>query len=263
MSEAELREGLRAAVGDEPPLDFDPDELIQRAQHVRRRRRALVTVAVVTVVLTGTALTLPGVLDRRSTVDAATGSVLTTTASPPLDPGSTAPPQPPSATVAAPPATAPAFASDDAGNHLTAYLVKRFPQVAPEVKVVRTDADPVTDPPPGHLYATVSFVDGVGTSRVTARIVPPRARMTTAEFCADLTCDDPVRRPDGSYLTSATTSDPTTATRTVAHFRLDGSVVEITAHGYEPEASGVVPTGVSLTTYQLVELATDPALVAP
>jgi hypothetical protein len=87
VSEAELREGLRAAVGDEPPLRFDPDELIRRGRHERRRRRALVAVMAATLAITGTVLSLPGLLVPRPGtgppgIDVAAPPVLTTTAAP-------------------------------------------------------------------------------------------------------------------------------------------------------------------------------------
>jgi hypothetical protein len=59
VSEQDIRDGLRAAVWDEPPLDFDPDSLIQRAEQHTRRRRALVSVGTATAVLIATIVSLP------------------------------------------------------------------------------------------------------------------------------------------------------------------------------------------------------------
>jgi len=102
MSEAELRESLRAAVADEPPLNFDPDALIARAETFRRRRRALVAVGVATFALIGTVLALPGVLaPPRETVDAA--RVLTTTVQPSPTPSVESVPATSPAAPAAPP----------------------------------------------------------------------------------------------------------------------------------------------------------------
>ena len=50
----------------------------------------------------------------------------------------------------------------------------------------------------------------------------------------------------------------------MAHFRVDGSVVEVTGYGYEPTADGEPGRAeVALTYDQLVALATDPKLRTP
>jgi hypothetical protein len=51
MIDERLTENVRAALANEPPLGFDPDELVDRAAGMRRRRRALIgsTVAAVAV----------------------------------------------------------------------------------------------------------------------------------------------------------------------------------------------------------------------
>ncbi len=266
MSEADLRDGLRAAVGDEPPLDFDADELIRRAQHVRRRRRALVAVAVATLALTGTVLSLPGVVEQRRGVDAASGSVLTTTVSAPAsevpDPV-TSPPATSPAQISSPATTATKpFRDDD--TQLSAHLRKKFAEVVPGAKVVSADAAAAADAPSGHLYAWLTFVDGVGTSRVMVRFAPPGSGMDRDAFCEAAGCEGPIRQADGSYVTSSWRTtvlpEPRGVMHTVAHFRLDGSVVEIRGFGYEPPADGVVREKVALTYDQLASLATDPML---
>ncbi|NUT52491.1 MAG: hypothetical protein HOV94_35165 [Saccharothrix sp.] len=262
MSEAELREGLRAAVGDEPPLDFDPDALIRRAQQARRRRRALVAVAVATLALTGSVLSLPGVFERRPGLDAADGSVLTTTANP-------APSPQPSAWVAPPPAVTPystdqrSLAAPGARTYLAAYLGTRFAQVVPGVKVVEAQF-PESAAEPGHHIGWVTFVDGEGTSQVVVRLDPPPLPTTPDAFCADSGCGTPVRRADGSYLASsaapAKTGDGRFAGYTVVHFRPDGSVVQVTGYNYDPTTGAGLRPRVAVTVDQLVELATDPKL---
>lgn len=267
MSEADLREGLRAAVGDEPPLEFDADELIRRAQHVRRRRRALVAVAVATLALTGTVLALPGVLDQRRGVDAASGAVLTTTASGSASevPATTPPPvttvEP---TGVKPPTTAATKPLTGGDSELFEYLRKRFTEVAPDVKVVAADAAATTDSPSRHVYAWLTFVDKVGTSRVVVRVAPPGSGMTQDEFCAEAGCEGPIRQRDGSSVMSSwrTTAlpDPEGVMHAVAHFRLDGSVVEVRGFGYQPPVDVAGREKVLLTYDQLASLATDPKL---
>ncbi|WP_367134251.1 hypothetical protein [Saccharothrix sp. HUAS TT1] len=255
MSEADLRDGLRAAVGDEPPLDFDADALIRRAQDARRRRRALVAVAVATLALTGTVLSLPGVLDRRDAVDAAAGPVLTTTASP-----AASAPRPP--VVVTP---APTRAEDGSTALLSEYLRLRFGQVVPHAKVLTTGFDQARDGAPGFFTGTVRFIDGEGVADVAVRLVAPAVGMTVEAFCADVVCGEPQPRPDGSRLTTSATTDlgAKLRSRTAVHFRQDGSVVQFTAYDRDPGGDGRLRTEVALTIDQLVELATDPKLIAP
>lgn len=74
MIEQQLSDRMRAAVLDEPPLGFDPDEVVGRA-HRRRRQRVMasISVAATFTVLAGVVITLvvgvPG--DRGSTTEPA------------------------------------------------------------------------------------------------------------------------------------------------------------------------------------------------
>lgn len=267
MSEADLREGLRAAVGDEPPLNFDADELIRRAQHARRRRRALVAVAVMTLALTGTVLSLPYVVDQRTRIDAAAGTVLTTAVSPaesPVPSSVTAPPRP-SATVRPP---VPTTVADGVKTQLSTYLSRRVAEVVPDAKVLSAEASVTADAEPGALHAWLGFVDGVGASKVAVRLVAPPYGTTWDQYCAMIKCAEAVRQDDGTFVASSwqttTAPEPKGLMCTVAHFRADGSVVEVTAYGYEPTAAGeTAPGQVGLTYDQLLALATDPELAAP
>ncbi|MCE6995699.1 hypothetical protein LZG04_12930 [Saccharothrix sp. S26] len=261
MSEADLREGLRAAVGDEPPLNFDPDELIRRAQHERKRRRAFVAVAVVTLALTGTVLSLPGALDRRAVVDAAGGPVLTTTASP-------APTSRPEAAslpaTAPPPPSATRSTTGGVASFVSGYLTSRFPEVVPGSKVTAVEVSEVSAEQPAHISAVVRFVDGVGESGLVVRVTAPSARPPFDRFCDEFECDDPQRWNDGTRLVSGTTADQTSVvvSRAVAHLRADGAVVQVTAYRYDLGAGSKLPE-VALTVDQLVRLATDPNLAVP
>lgn len=62
MSEQELREGLRAAVADEPPLAFDPDTLMAKAKREVTRRRALFGAGMATTAVLVAAVTVPTLL---------------------------------------------------------------------------------------------------------------------------------------------------------------------------------------------------------
>ncbi|ONI82330.1 hypothetical protein ALI22I_40160 [Saccharothrix sp. ALI-22-I] len=257
MSEADLREGLRAAIGDEPPLNFDAEELIQRAEHVRKRRRALVAVAVATLALTGTVLSLPGVFDQRPGIDVGQAPVLTITASPsPSQQPATM--EPPSLLKETRPTTVPAGVR----TVLSEVLTKQFVDVVPGAKVVEIDfADVLGQDQAAHLVAIVRFVDGVGPSEAVVELNAPAQQVTRDQFCAVAKCDEPVRQDDGSHLEFATVTNPGVAMMTyrVAHFRADGSVVEVSAYNYDP-MTGVLRADVAVTTDQLVRLATDPKL---
>ncbi|MEU7478706.1 hypothetical protein AB0A63_22155 [Lentzea sp. NPDC042327] len=69
MSEQEIREGMLLAVWDEPPLDFDPDALMRRAEQKKSRRRALVSVGVATALIVVSAFALPGLLPKTGDDD--------------------------------------------------------------------------------------------------------------------------------------------------------------------------------------------------
>ncbi|WNV91216.1 hypothetical protein [Umezawaea sp. Da 62-37] len=76
MSEQDLRDSMREALWDEPPLNFDPDSFMERAEKLTKRRRALASVGVVTALLIATVATLPAILvaNNRHGVDTATSS---------------------------------------------------------------------------------------------------------------------------------------------------------------------------------------------
>lgn len=62
MSEKELRDGLRDAVADEPPLAFDPDALMERARKEVKRRRALFGAGLATAAVAVAAVAVPTML---------------------------------------------------------------------------------------------------------------------------------------------------------------------------------------------------------
>lgn len=262
MSEAELREGLRAAVGDEPPLRFDPDELIRRGRHERKRRRALVAVGVATLVITGTVLSLPGLLATRPGAgppgfDAAASPVLTTTSAP----TTTAAPLPAETTPV--PTSAPARAVDV--KFLATYATRQLRALLPEVKVLRAEFTDVTVTGGGDVTGFVQFFDEQGVTGITAQLSAPTTPTSAREgFCAEAKCEAPRRLPDGSHLRFAEIVDPSgkLITYSVAHFRVDGSVVRFNAHNHDPVDSTPVNRDVPLTGDQLAKLATDPGFAA-
>ncbi|MGM1058752.1 hypothetical protein [Saccharothrix sp. Mg75] len=257
MSEAELREGLRAAVGDEPPLDFDPDALIARARHARKRRRALVAVAVATLALTGTALSLPGALDRRPLLDAAAGPLLTTAASPP-------PTGRPPAPTALPPTTTPEAPTPRSGPEglLARRVTDLLARVAPGAEVVAVDFDDKDQQGARFISGLVQYVDAEGSSGIAVQITGAGVGPDPDRFCASATCVSTSTRPDGSRVEVAVADGGPEGTTvlTAAHFRLDGTVVQVNAYNYDPAKGGALRATVPLSVDQLVELAVDPGL---
>ena len=67
MSEEDVREGLRAAVSDEPPLNFDPAVLVTTARQRATRRKALVAVGTATVAIAVAAVAIPATLGGGTT----------------------------------------------------------------------------------------------------------------------------------------------------------------------------------------------------
>ncbi|XVV03624.1 hypothetical protein ACQPW3_40995 [Actinosynnema sp. CA-248983] len=248
MSEAELRESLRAAVAEEPPLNFDPDALIARAESFRRRRRALVAVGVATFALIGTVLALPGVLaPPRETIDAA--RVLTTTELP-----SAAPSAPPSPAASVPLTT---VHVEKSVKDLSGYLTNKVADVVPTTVDVKVDF-PDVERAPGHLTGFVYLSDKRGTARITVELIGPPVAVTRADFCAPARCDPSRIQSDGSWVEVASSTAPQRElfTHMVAHFRTDGTVVMVTGHEYDTAKEPVLP----VTPDQLVALATDPML---
>ncbi|MBB5954540.1 hypothetical protein FHS29_001110 [Saccharothrix tamanrassetensis] len=245
MSEAELRESLRAAVVDEPPLNFDADALIQRAKMVRKRRRALVAVAVATVALTASVLSLPGALSSSrggGQVDALVPVLTTTTPTPVAE-----------------------AKVEDRAEYLAAYLEERFEQVVPDVAEVRAEfTDTRLKKAAGYVTGFVYFVDREGSSGISVQLSRPPMLVTRDEFCAGVKCDAPRYQEDGSYLEFATSSvsGHDMITYSVAHFRADGSVVQVSGYNYDPAKGGKIRDEVPISVDQMVSLATDPNLAA-
>lgn len=270
MSEAEIREGLRAAVGDEPPLDFDPDELIARARHARKRRRALVAVGVATLVLTGTVLSLPGVLDRRAGVEVASGGpVLTTTVEPPPSSPVTPPPVAPDGdrnllpSRWGPPATTVTGEPRRSGTEvfLAQHFGALFSRVVPGAKVVEVAFDDNGGQGDARFArGLLQFLDAEGTSGVSVQLGGGASAMSPVEFCRTVTCVMSQEQPDGSRVDVATGDGGPegTAVLSAAHFRVDGTVVRVNAYNYDPAQGGTLRDTVPLSPEQLIRLAVDP-----
>ncbi|MBP2339706.1 uncharacterized protein YcfJ [Saccharothrix coeruleofusca] len=262
MSEAELRECLRDAVADEPPLDFDPDALIERGEHLRKRRRALVAVGVATLALTATVLTLPGVLGGQRSAQVAGPPLITTAESAP------------SSAVEVPQVTPTGIPGDAAKTARAEVLSSRlrvtFAKFFPRTKVVEIDVKEVEEPAAGQraampmMFGTVVFIDDYGRAELNIAISEQTPMRDPVQFCADTACEKRLPQQDGSTVTLGTIIDEASGriTVTAAHFRRDGVLVQVNAHNFDPAQGTAKATrpGPAADYDQLLLLATDRAL---
>ncbi|MEV4311750.1 hypothetical protein [Actinocrispum sp. NPDC049592] len=241
MSEQELREGLRSAVEDEPPMRVDLDEIVSMAERLVRRRRALVAVGVGTAAVTLAAVTVPVVLGI------ARG-------------------EPAELTVAAPPAatsTQPTGSVEQLtqrGKDMQSYLTTRFPAMVPGVTQI--DVRPFGGEAEGQIFAGQKYLSGTvryvmhGTK--TGVIVEIHAADDPAKVSKDCPGCDVRIQPDQSTVVLETLQS---ADMIIAkHFRRDGSVVTVNTYGHDPAGEPAPGSAAKLTLDQLVSLATDPEL---
>ena len=277
MSEQDLRDCMKQAVWDEPPLDFDPDTFMARAEKLTKRRRALMSVGVATALIIATVATLPALwVGSRGDkgVDTADGVTATTTV-----PTSANFPWPPNGAVRK--------------NHTyeqdQPYLESMWVNfISPALQ--RQGADPnsigvwsptyqgtgyerdnsVTD----VLSGSVSYVGPSGAAQLSTIIAGVGAwEPSPDKFCstrkgADTTCTA-TKRSDGSMVVAVEfggkASGPGyySAYRSVYHYRKDGSVVGMESRANFADPTGYTNSGVPLTFDQLADLATNQMITLP
>lgn len=256
MSEEDVRVGLRDAVADEPPLDFDPDALVASARHQAKRRRALLAAGVATVAVVAAAVAVPVALGRGETrVGAPPASTTTTTTSSrpsTIDPGR--------------------YTVGDLrrrGQQMAAHLRDVVPDVLP--KASEFDYGEFGGEAAGQFYegqtsvnAPVSFT--LGNARYSLFVtvwVPGTPSMSPTEVCAGsgANCEQFGER-DGGPIVLKTENLGDETISTLYHFRTSGGVVQLAAYNYDM-ASRTPPKympSVPVTIDQLTRLATDPDL---
>lgn len=245
MIEEQLRDGLRAAVSDEPPLGFDPYAAADRAGRIVRRRRAATITGVATALLV---VAIP-------VGDAVVG---TTTGSGPA---------------AAPSTTTPmVVASHDMDPHglrrqadqAVARLVQRLRELVPDLADVAPR--PTGQDPTGERTGDFRRDDYFTGSVTFDHDVLGRATLTlgwqrSARSGCDLYCTESTM-PDGSTL--AVTDSPygweagRRALR-VRQVRLDGSAYDLTVYNFEafrPYPSATPMETFPLTVEQLTAVVT-------
>jgi hypothetical protein len=276
VSEQDLRDYLQQAVWDEPPLNFDPDSLMARAEQVTKRRRALMSVGVATALIIATVATLPAFLTaNRGPVDSASSLSTTGTASP----SSTA-------KFAWPPNDAPRknYTFDEVQpallvlwqEHLSPGLQRNGAALesigtwSPTFQRTGYERDAsVSD----VLVGSVSYTGPTGLASLDTIIAGVGAwGPSPDELCARSrpgasTCTVTVR-PDGSAIVAVEVdaTSPKNAVgyfsgdRTVYHYRLDGSVVMMASRAQFGASGTFENSTIPLRFDQLTDLATDPAI---
>lgn len=259
MSEQELRDGLKLAVADEPPMKFDLDDLMVTAERLARRRRALIAVGASTAAVAVAAVAIPMVLgisgggEPIPIQQAAPPSLTTTTTT---TTSTTLPKRPPLTEAQL----------RERGTQMQAHLRTVFPAVVPAAKQVNYgvfggESEGAVGDGQRYLNAFVRFTIEAKTA--------VDVYVSDNQEHAERTCAGCQQQSqgDGSVVVLKTEdgpagNNPAMRLTSAVHLRTDGTTVRITAYNYDPTGGGQMQfqNDVALTLDQLVRLATDPAL---
>lgn len=255
MSEQDVREGLRVAVADEPPLYLDPDALIATARKAARRKRSLLSAGVATTVIAVAAVAVPVVLGVPH-------------GSPPV---ATRPPAT-SSVLPWPPKVVPTYYTAKQlarrGVAMRDRVGKMLPSIVPAASAIEVGAfqgEAAGDLRDGqdYLNSFAAFTLDGGRYGVGINVFAPGA---FTDGPADLCAPDPSRctmLSDRLLAFDEPLGEGNTGLKIVSvyDFRPDGSVTSAAAYNYDPTTSKrVVSAELPLTVDQLTKLATDPAI---
>jgi hypothetical protein len=263
MSEQDVRDGLAGALADEPPLSFDPDRLVARAQREIRRRRSLAGVGGATVVIAVAAVVAGTLLHPTATV--ATATRLTTPHS-----------SPPTTTFIWPPAgvykkSYTANQEGVLGLGWSMHLAQTFDTVVPGSMHIGVQAwggeagGQITDNQ-DYLDTFVTFtLHGVPTAVAIQVQAPGQDTVPPSQLCAQSSTPSTCvtfPQADGGLVFVYDAAQNGLRLRTASAYRPDGTVVSVTGYNYDPTASGAphVQPSVPVTDAQLTKFATDPVL---
>lgn len=272
MSEEDVRAGLLDAVANEPPLHFDPDELIATARR-QVRRRALVAAGLATVAVAVAAIAVPAALGRGSGTTPVADQPTSST-QPATHTSSPAPSEPPSQPPSRPdrwppPGVEPGYRTTEQlrqrGQEMTEHLSGSLPATLPSATDFAYgefggEAEGEFYPEQTSINATITFtIDGARYSIVVTSWIPGTSA-SPAETCV-ANC----RRLDdqaGGALYEQTDELGRGVIETVFHFRDSGAMVSVAAYNYDMTSSvpPVYHPSLPLTPDQLVAIATDPEL---
>lgn len=261
MSEEDVRGGLRDAVADEPPLDFDPDELVATARHQITRRRSLIAAGVATVAVVAAAVAVPVVLGRVTTYQAAdqpTTAAATTKPSP--TPGQWPPPD----------VQTPSYTADDLrgrGQQMKGHLETAAPALLTQASAFEFNefgGEATDDFYEGQDSINAEFSFVVDNSRYSVFVTvwaPGSANDLLDTVCPSSDSCQRLGAQDGGQLVATTEAVDTERTiSTVYHFRKSGGVVQIAAYNYDMSTDAPAMPTIPVTVDQQKALATDPEL---
>ncbi|KOV75518.1 hypothetical protein [Nocardia sp. NRRL S-836] len=253
MSEQEIREGMLLAVWDEPPLDFDPDALMKRAEQKKSRRRALASVGVATALIVVSAFALPGLLPKTGDGDQIAAS-RTDSSSP------AAAESPTNRTVRIGDALAAKLQTRVQGlRDVSAYVMpgSSFQVITPPSSTTAAKPARVED---GSLSGYVYLTDDVGPTSLLVRAATglqnERNLCSTAIMCSE------VAQADGSKVVQAQFHDgASTVVRAVATRVFEsGYMVQISAFTTNPATGSGLRAALPVSVDVLTTLVTDPAI---
>ncbi|MEV0705354.1 hypothetical protein AB0I53_46615 [Saccharopolyspora sp. NPDC050389] len=276
MQEELLREGMRAAVDDEPPLGFSPDDLVAEGKRRQRRRRATIGAVAATLVVLAGAAAVPGMMTGPTPIAPAAPQV---SAVKPIEwpPKGMAPMSLPESQLIA------------EGERIRGHLAEIIPKVdtgAFDVTTTQphglgsgfgTEAPATVIVRANFKYGLPSQQPGMSVDlpmRLTVVVQGPgTVSVQPAQACGD--GDEPTQAvlsctlrtlDDGSIVVESVTAsrgEDGPKTHIVRHFRTGGTVVSATAsHSAGQEAAG-------LSAYRQVQVdrldqfATDPEFALP
>lgn len=270
MSEEDVRDGLRGAVAAEPPQSFDPDALMDAGQRQVKRRRALVSVGLATVLVAVAVPVAVGIARGTDGVTVGTQPGAPGISEPP--PTSAAPepgdiPWPPPGVT---PVSYTAAELAQRGEDMRAHLLATFATVVPGVSGV--DVQPFGGEATGTVSEGQSYLNAFTTFAVAGVphavdvqvIAPGGESMTPEERCGHLSPDACEARElaDGSWLLIVDESEGQSQIVSVLHYRDTGAVVRATGYNYDPTSQTAVKYSqtVPVAVDQLAALATDTRL---
>lgn len=272
MSEEDVRGGLRDAVADEPPLNFDPDALVATARQQVTRRRALLAAGMTTVAVAVAAVAVPVLLGR--TQDTTVAAPPTSSVSPSVSSSVSSSVSPATSPVPWPPSGVETreYTTDELrsiSDKLRSVLVSTVPAVLPaatdiEIGKFGGEAEGQYYDGQNSLNTHVSFtVKGERYSLYVAVTAPGGTENGPESMCAasGAYCRE-VDVVDGGPLVAKTEKLDDATLSSVHHFRVDGAQVQVTAYNYDM-ASQVPPTylpTIPVSLDQLTKLVTNPAL---
>jgi hypothetical protein len=266
MIEERIADRFRAAVADEPPLGFDPDDVVTKAARLRRRNRAVAGSALVTTGLAVAATvfaTDPGGVPAAGPGSGAAGWVSPA----PSGPGGALAPSAPSAQPGSekpdvPQSTGPATfpGSDAAVARLRVVIPAVLAERVPGLTFIEPDGGDLAVEPKGRLIGGAYRASGTKRRYVGVWVAHDGDTLDLGKDPATAGGWGPLlgesTLPDGSRLRVYGQSGAGAQSLTVLHFRADGVIVlvETTA---KPEPGR---TGLAVTQEVLTAIATDPRL---